>query len=436
MQRFVSPSAVLAALVALLSGCSFVYDFDRFYPGDASVSVDSGLDLAGEDGGPVDATVDATPLLDAGTDAGPSLSPDEFIEQFAALVCAKSLRCGDKLGLGVLLQELCHPAVGVRYFSVFVGTFGDARFDVAAAERCLRSLDSIDCSVSTDFSEDCLFELRGDAAVGAVCVSDVDCRSGTCEERADACGGECVATLPDGALCTSNSDCAPELRCRGGTCRTVALLSDVCEESQDCAPGFWCVGSGSRTCQVVPDEGQPCESSFGGDPCRGALVCTRVSGLAGQCRVGGAAGASCAFVTPCQPGLRCSVSDVCVPLVPGGGPCDSSQNCPPRHECIAEICTPYGVVGDVCSPTLPCAEGNCFAGRCALEPNGASCGGDRLFFRLDECAGFCDSAAVGGPICAARRPSGAVCDEDSACAAGLECIGAAGAHTCTSCGAP
>lgn len=430
MRRYFSHPFALSTLAALLAGCSFVYDFDQFYPADATAALDASIDLAEEDdGGSVDAAADAP--LDAGVDAGPSLTPLEFAERFAAAVCAKTLRCGDKLGFAVLLQELCHPTVGARYISLFVGDFGDRRFDVAAAERCLLGLDSIDCSVSTDFTADCAVELRGEADVGAECVSGLDCRSDACEDRPAACGRECVATLADGGLCTSNSECEPDLRCRGGTCRAVGMLTEVCDASQDCAPGYWCERD-SRTCRVLPNEGERCESDFGGDPCRGALVCTRASGLSGVCRVGVAPGASCNFDTPCQPGLRCSVSSVCVPLVGTGGACASAQNCPPLHECIAEVCTPYGVVGETCSPTLPCAEGNCFTGRCALERNGASCSGDSTLLSLDRCAGFCDRDAADGPTCTERRVIGARCASDLECAAGLECTGA-GVSACAAC---
>jgi len=421
-------AALGVLIVTLAGGCSFVYDFDQFYPADAAIGVDAGADA--QDGATI---LDASPDADVDVDAEVPLTPELFLELVRQLACTKALRCANKLLAAEIIQLLCHEDIGRDLFAQqYRGTIDPSRFDLSAAEVCLISLSSADCSRSNEFLADCDDALRGNTAVGGSCLSGYECASGACVEQESMCGRICETRGSVAALCSDNADCEPQLRCRGAACQLRGRAGDGCDQTDDCATTLWCP-SGPRLCTVVPDVGDPCEPDLSGDPCRGSLVCTL-----GVCEVGGDGAAICAVDRPCRPGFRCSPSNACVDLVEPYGPCLSTQNCPSFHECISEACVPFPALGEPCSGVLPCLQGVCIPGPegiCTLQPAGMPCSGANGPVG-GQCEGFCRDEGRGVYACVDLLPLGGRCVEDAECAIGSECFGSAATAVCADCVAP
>ncbi len=428
---------VLGLAIALTPACSFLDDFDHYRVADAG-SVGGGAGGGAGGGGGVGG---GGPLTDAAVDA--SVDPlAQFLPLFFDGLCAKTIRCEEKLGISAF-ELFCHPGLRQVFLTqIFGGAIG---FDPAMGEACLEGLASVDCSVSNVFFVDaCEKIFSGFAAVGNQCTSDLSCAEGRCEELAEGCGNVCVDKADQDAACDNtrgDNDCDHPLRCRLGICQPPAEQGQSCDDSSDCVSLLWCDPS-VGTCQPLPNSGEPCvvdTTTDYSDPCRGSLTCQLVSAgppAVRQCLPGRTESQSCGPDQPCAPGLRCASSDdVCHVIALPGGPCVSKDDCPYDFECVAEVCVPYAGIGEACSPTLPCYQGSCVSGECALLGTGQTCDGTNGdLFGL--CAGYCRTNEDATYTCEPRGGIGAPCEgtyDSYACEEGLTCAPADGGFSCQSC---
>lgn len=394
--------------------------------------------------GDMDAGPDDGGIGDGGgsdADAGGEPPLDRYLDDLAGGLCDKALQCESKLGLAAVAQVYCHPS----FLEALAQDFGSgglsfrpgkAELDPERAADCLEALAEADCTVAGEGlnDESCFGAIRGTVEPGDSCWSEVECRSGECVGLDSMCEGTCVAYGADGESCGSmhpdGRECEPALRCVDGTCEALAASGESCEGSSGCVTGLWC-NPETDSCEELPDAGELCDTTLGGDPCLGDLVCTEVSsGSPKECATGKDVDEACSFDEPCRPGLRCHPdTDVCVELSALGEPCDTRYNCPTIAVCAGGTCTAQPLPGEECDAERECLAGACPESTCTFLGEGDTCADD------DECrSDRCSFSSLDGGMpdagtCEAAGAEGDGCEDDQECDDGLGCLGGA----CTSC---
>lgn len=333
-------------------------------------------------------------------------SYSSFRDQLATRWCERQIRCG-QVG-GTESQQRCSvpdPLALTVHGSVDVPSAIAARrliFHPDNAAECLDAVKHAPCDArqsADDFVRHCHGVVTPAVATGGACWGDDECVGGRCVNPA--CGGVCTAYAAPGGACVPT----------GGT-------PDV-----TCDPSVhFCAGNG--TCEHRQQPGAACTAD---EQCIFDFVCA-----AGKCndapRV--AQGNACApDMLPCQDGLYCNESGLCVPLAAAGQACARPNACQAGLFCLGGACTAWLDVGGACSAgTGGAASGcpstqSCTAGACApvagakLGPL-ARCGGDA------DCADglYCSTS---GSYCFYAGGVNAVCQSDHECARDLQCLAGA-----------
>lgn len=222
--------------------------------------------------------------------------------------------------------------------------------------------------------------------------------------------GSCTL-LPEGAACTSPSECCSD-DCNGGTCGAVQNgcqpTESACTDGPDCCSGRCqgniCLPAGSC---IAPSE--TCDPTVPGECCSGR--CEPVQGMAGVtectsfCRGNGA---SCTKATDC---------------------CDLNCN---NGTCGGRICQ---VQSDECTVPSDCCSNICEGGECQLDPANTMCRGIGETCnsgpQMGCCSMVCDQTQdpprcdFGADVCKAQN---ATCTVDADCCHGI-CD--PGTHLCT-----
>lgn len=152
--------------------------------------------------------------------------------------------------------------------------------------------------------------------LGEVCISDDQCRSGTCTMRNGL--GECTRA------CTSGS-CDAGFVCNGGRCVTRRMLppGDVCASTLDCTRGGLCATQAERAwCSETCSATSPCPENFECTLVGGFSACVPMAAIVGEdcdadaacisglCRPHPVSGRR-VCTTDCNTDMRCSVGFTC-----------------------------------------------------------------------------------------------------------------------------
>ncbi len=254
------------------------------------------------------------------------------------------------------------------------------------------------------------------------------CRTGTCDEQADACTGDPV---PDGTSCEDGQYCTVNDTCQAGTCagggaRDCASAGDQCndgacdEQRNRCAPtpkadgttcndGLFCTvgdqctsgacGGSSRDCSSAGDQCNDgtCDDTqdscvpspkSDGTTCNDGLFCT-VSDVCTGGACGGSARA-CAYAgDQCNDGVCDDSSDACVAQPKADGTtCNDTLFCTVNDQCTSGTCG--GAARDCSGAGDQCNSGVCddTADACVAQPvaDGTSCNDGRFCTVSDQCA--------------------------------------------------
>jgi hypothetical protein len=406
--------------------------------------------------------------MDAGVDAGVTVSPVELCSRITAATCELKARCYPAFLRLTEAEcvELAQASCLAEYERLRPSfEVGRVSVNVEQLEACEQRLTSSACppsfppdyplAVVQPFS-DCRLQtglLTGAAPVGETCDQPVECVAGTfCVKPSGVCRGTCVAYSALDEPC--GIGCAPGLRCDGMKCAPLKTLDERCASSAECEPDLLCLGS----CRPRRRLGESCRIDFDRlSPCEPGLACDVtpfVEGAEGKCVVPGGDFADCRFHWSCRPGLVCADmnwSSFPASSPPPGGcraPDTASSNCAQSE---------YGAfVGDQCAPGLTCADGT---NQCetlpqrgqSCTPSKQNCSGFEVYCKPTGSGdvGVCTGPANIGEICAVKidaqrtvsipcssgfcetevtqqcrppsRTTGSVCKQDGECISG-RCI--------------
>jgi hypothetical protein len=258
-------------------------------------------------------------------------------------------------------------------------------------------------------------------------ASGGSCRTGVCDEQADACDGDPV---PDGTSCEDGAFCTVSDACLAGTCAGGATR-DCSAAGDQCNDGI--CDESNRSCEPTPKPtGTTCDDNAfctTGDVCTSGSCAGSArdcSGAGDQCNSGSCDESADSCVpqpisdgTSCDDATFCTVSDTCTSGACGGsaracawagdqcndGVCDESAS-----SCVAEPVTDGTTCddGEFCTTSDECTQGSC---------GGADT--DCSAF-TDQCnAGMCDE---GSDNCyAAPVSDGVTCDDSDPCTVTDEC---------------
>lgn len=271
--------------------------------------------------------------------------------------------------------------------------------------------------------------LDGWACADGSVLSDDFCRPACDRADPSSCDGICTRTGECLATCALLGDVASDCP-DGHTCVRTDLLGDegicapapACSRSSDCAAGTLCLNdaldlpaaipgveyaSDNLYCVAVPDEeAERCPAGY-----------LRVPGAEGE-------GASClprcdSDGARCPPGLVCLRELGYLFAQPGTSPCYPGTwglPCDDDAQCLLGSCLDVGEGRRAC--TFACGDadrvfGSPGAGCSVLEDVGRA-------LRLDALSTECEQLGA-ARVCVPRGTAGAPCNDDTLCAAGLEC---------------
>lgn len=278
---------------------------------------------------------------------------------------------------------------------------------------------------SCDAAGRCVQPSSTDARCGAVdCPADDACRDYPDDISASSCRGF--------GTCRTSADCTPrELRpaaeCACGENGCVLALGALCETNEQCASGT-CEGTaaGTRVCCATgcAASGSACASSGSG--------CVACEGNSAECvgSISRVCTNDVVDEQPCGNGCDAQTG-LCAELRATGSVCDVAEQCASATcsldvtgttRCCDVSCAASGRVCGTDGTCVCSAEQQDVAGSC-LAKNGVTC-----TTNADCASGACIQTVAGASICCAIACPGASCSADgSSCVqcegAGAECVG-------------
>ena len=338
-----------------------------------------------------------------GTGGSSGTGYDAWCQSYPTNVCDFAVRCGVYSSASICRDYLtlfntCYSTPALRD--------GRSLFDANQAASCVSQFRSGACD-AVDIAT-CAVVLRGAGTLNSPCYGAGECDPHFSCDLSSTCPGVCRPATPIGQTSPSGY-CDPPGYYYGGTCVAPTPIGQSCAgqfSDRTCVPNAFCA-TGTKVCTAKRLSGQSCAASYG--ECAGILQC-----FGGFCGPYAPLSAACDTTRPCQGGLMCSTSNVCVSLGTVGTPCTGLYGqCRPDLICdvpsgsTTGTCQQFHTAGQSCtyngyqcgynfSPTsLYCtATATVMSGVCAVKKGqGASCGGS------DQCtSGTCANSVCAGCV--------------------------------------
>ena len=352
-----------------------------------SEPADSGASGGGSGGDGV--YPDGGPIL--GGDGGPLAEYPGFAHTYATAVCDLLISCHRSVAD---LRADCIALEELNFRRREAVQRGSQSFDPAAGAACLEALRShADCA--TPPTESCFSALHPSAGSGHACVSFTDCLVKT-----DGCGGQ---------------GCEK-------TCRPGGPIGEPCRQGFFCDSGAWCqTSSGEGVCVPTKPEGATCSSL---SQCDGLTFC---DDLSKKCVARPVAGQPCDPYGECAPAAFCNPNGrLCETRAALNQPCSGLGRCVAGAECDFAVsplvCHAVKPAGAVCQSTSQCeAPLGCFSGKCGAR----LASGDACRFSSDCASGGCDQVKRTCVDYAEAKPGALCTGSQLACNIGYYCAGAA-----------
>jgi hypothetical protein len=350
-----------------------------------------------------------------------------FCREVTAAVTAYFLRCGEYTAQGAAEYEratvascLAEPPAGFAD--------GRARFDAAAAQRCLPEFQRATCA--TGIPSGCDGVVVGLVPLNGSCFQSRDyCTQGAWCDASTTCPGRCVPRVAIGQPATPQTVCVEGAYPYGGVCTALVPMGQSCAPTGGSTQPRFCL-NGLCTNGVCgprpPDlaEGQACQPNTGPECSRG-LQCAN-----GTCVPLVDVNGACDTVRRCKADLSCGVANACVRPGVAGMACGDTQRCASGHYCERPAGSPNGTcrvfrqMGAACSSIVECDSATMYctvesgppAGTCQLKGGvGAPCTNATGFFACRE--GLYCTATSTSPsgVCANKKSTGAMCTRSDEC---------------------
>ena len=245
------------------------------------------------------------------------------------------------------------------------------------------------------------------------------------------CEAAVTPRAEDGGACAWSYECAEGLACGidaasdTPTCAPLAPAGGECAADAACDDGLHCAGDGydaeagervPGACRAPQPGGGPCESA---DDCEAPLRCAPWRGV---CFVARGPADPCELDAHCAPGLYCDDDDACAAPGAVGARCDAGEDCTIGRWCdvTAGLCRAQVEEGQACAAEFACAQGLvCLEGACAPPREEESAPPPSPAGPGDACdrAGQCAPALICEEgICEALPGEGQPCGGEGACA--------------------
>lgn len=324
----------------------------------------------------VAAACSGSPAVDAGFDAGLTMTPVEMCERLASARCDLMTRC--YVAFAREASADCRQYEQARCldgYQALRSSFEANKVEINAGAvlRCETRLLQSSCAATfpprhpagmlSPFA-DCELEtglLKGKVASGETCDQAVECAPGSvCVKPGDVCRGTCSLAPNVGEPCAFG--CAAGTWCDDhGTpndtaddrCVARKGLNETCKNSSECADEWVC----ENTCRPRGKLGEACVlDTFRLSTCEPGLACDVtpfVDGASGKCVAPGDLGTPCQFHFACKTGLVCARNWTGFPMmVPEMGFCSTPQ--PLDGACVATVYSLY--LGDLCAAGTYCSN--------------------------------------------------------------------------------
>ena len=278
-----------------------------------------------------------------GSSSATPVPADQFVSAFVDAVCDNLGPCCQKSGLKY--DAAGCKAVGMEEFaSDFKPDLPNTLYDAAAAGKCVAAVKNAatTCSDFDGIDELCSRILKGTLPEGATCTEDEECAApangrADCDYAIDAQNGKCVVQargkLGEGCSDTC-TESASSISCSGGSGGASSSGNATCYTND----GVYCDG----TCTPVIPLGGACEY----EGCVTGAFCNQ-----GKCAAIPGAGSACANGYDCAEGHYCDEKQICQKQKALGQPCASSDECS-TNECDGTTCVVESPVStEICDGT-------------------------------------------------------------------------------------
>lgn len=281
-------------------------------------------------------------LLSACGGGGKSIPLGDLGDALEKALCDMAIDCGS-----ITDRAECIGDLDTRQLEASVKA-GKVRYDGVLAAQCLDDF-SRSCSMPFVDDDSCDAVFKGTLALGAACLSNVECASARCDTSdcdpdAACCRGACIEALPTipvgGKCATVDATCEKGAYCdyvtpsEQSTCKLIERKPEgqACDGARACATGLFC-NEETKVCTRFPKRGEACDPDqyncpYASDYCdTETLVCTPKK----------AVGAPCLGFLDCVNAAECSDEKVCVARGREGEAC-LTISCASGLECQEEIC--------------------------------------------------------------------------------------------------
>ena len=323
---------------------------------------------------------------------------------YVTSVCDASVRCGAYASATVCRAfanavGICNPTPAIND--------GRQALDSTAAAACLNSMSGA-CEAA-DLTA-CGKALRGTVQPNQGCYNTVECATNLYCNLSSTCPGLCQPAIAVGQALPPGASCVSGYYGYGGVCVANSPIGQSCAPQspqttdRTCVPEAFCQAV-TKVCTAKRLAGQSCSTSNA--ECAGLLQCH-----GGVCEALGTSSAACDTTRSCRADLKCSATNVCVPLADVNAACTSAFG-----DCRYDL---------ICDKPVGSSAGTCQA----IHTIGQSCTSGGYQCGLFNSGNYCTATSVTPTgVCALKKGVGASCVsyeecKTSSCAASV-CAGCA-----------
>ena len=329
------------------------------------------------------------------TGGGSGSSWTSWCNSYISAYCSTAVRCG-----AYASAARCNSFANLGNYCATTPAIRDGRqaLDPSSSSACLSSLNGACDAVN---GSACSKSLVGTVPLNQGCFGTAECATNLYCDLSSTCPGLCRPAAQVGQP-DANSTCVSDSYPYGGICTALVPIGQSCAPVSPQTTDRTCVfqafcASGTKVCTAKRLAGQSCGGVSG--ECAGFLSCH-----GGVCEGSGAASAACDSTRPCRVDLKCSSTNVCVPLADVNASCTA-----PFGDCQYDL---------ICDKPVGSSTGTCQT----THTLGQSCTYFGYQCGFINVANYCTAtSAMPSGVCALKKGLGASCVNSEECTTGTAC---------------